>query len=74
MRIRRCVFLPNKNASTQMQDIAWERMVARAAPLHAHAKSKNEDRVKNDICHRADEYRQHSGSCKPLGCDKHVHT
>ena len=31
-RRRRVVFLPNRKASTQAQDMAWEMMVASAAP------------------------------------------
>ena len=32
LRIFQKVFFPNRNASTQAQDIAWEMTVARAAP------------------------------------------
>ena len=40
LRIFNCVFFPKRKESTQAQEIAWERIVARAAPRTPRSKPK----------------------------------
>ena len=41
--------------------------------LYAHIKSKDENRIQNNVGHRADQHGEHTRFCKALGCDKGVH-